>query len=360
MDLQTIIGQLFSLDPSRAPTTLRGPQMAGGQAPAAPAKPDPLVDDSPQGKVLATLRDRSAANFKPARGPLGLPTGPLPDVKGKSRGSAFATGLAAGMNNAQNAATADNKAQTDAAATNLKTMSALFTAQEQSRANDIREKNAAALQDYYKGIVANGAAKANATSPKDVAANEHTIEMTKRSAATRFGLNSPQLAKDMGSPIPSVKAAAEAEYKRRKEGYDAWERSFNGRVGAGADPVDAAVGAHIKTGTDGAPDAGGGPATPPADPATGKPAPPPKGAPAAATPAPATPAPAAPDAPTPETWKPIRNSKDGSMWLWNPATGEKKPMPGNPPPPSPSFPDPISGDEPAPAQPAPTDDDDSE
>lgn len=347
--LQSIIGNLFALNPSAAPAGApRG--LPGGMASAPAPAPAAPVDATPQAKVLATLQNRATPQVQ-GGGPFGLAAGPLPDVKGKSRGSAFATGLSAGMNNAQNLSAAQAKNANDAAAQNIKTMTALFSAQEQSRSNDIRQQNADALKKYYEGTVANGAMKASATSPKDVAANEHTIEMTKRSAATRFGLNSPQLAKDLGSMIPSIKTAAEAEYKRRKEGYDAWEKSFNGRVGAGADPVTAAVGAHVKTGTDGAPDAGGGPATPPADPAKAGVTPPAGGA-----PAPAAGAASAAPAPGPETWKPIRNSKDGSMWLFNPATGEKKPMGGEPTAPSPSFPSPIEDDKPAAAAPAADDD----
>lgn len=340
--LSTIIGNLFALNPSAAPAGVQR-TIPGGTAPAPAARaPVEPIDDSPQAKVLATLQNRSTPQIQ-GGGPFGAAVGPLPDVKGKSKGSAFATGLAAGMNNAQNLGAANAKGANDAASTNLKTMAALFSAGEQTRANDIRQQNSDALKKYYEGTVKNGAARANATNPKDIAANEHTIEMTKRSAATRFGLNSPQLAKDMGSMIPSVKSAAEAEYKRRKEGFDTWERSFNGRVGAGADPVDAAVGAHVKTGTDGAPDAGGGPATPPADPAKAG-VTPPAGKPATAT-------------QQPETWQPIRNSKDGSMWLFNPATGDKKPMGGQPAAPSPSFPSPFVDE---PEGPAPALDDEEE
>lgn len=325
--LQSIIGQLFSLDPSRAPDTLHGAQIAPGRAASAAAEKNPIVDDSSAGKVLATLQGRSTP--KSARGPLGLPVGPLPDVKGKSKGSAFATGLAAGMNNYQNAQAADNKSAETTAANNLKTMSALFTAQQQEKANDIREQNAASLRKYYEGIVENGRRKADG---KDL--NEHQIEMTRTAAAKRFGLYDQVTAKDMSSPIPSIRDAATKRYEQRRAAYDAWEKSFNSRIGAGAEPAKAATDAHIKTGTDGSPDAGGGPATPPADPAKVKPA---AGKPAAAAPA----------EPAPQTWQPIRNQKDGSMWLFNPATGEKKPADGQTAPaaPSPSFPSPPAYDE---------------
>lgn len=367
MDFTSIVRQLFALDPHQAPATLPTNTISSA-APQQLAQLGAKTGSDPStGKVLADLAARSTPQATAgARGPLGIATGPLPDVKGKNRSAALFTGMAAGMNNAQNAAGRDQTVDAARAKSNLDTMKLLFDQQskqanlaETKRANDIREKNADALKTYYQGIVQNGRLKA--AGGGDVVTNEHQIEMTKRSAAQRLGLNAPQVQKDLLSQIPSIRDPAKAEYDRRKGDYDRWEKAFDARVAKGLDPVNAAVDAHTATGTDGTPATGGAP-TPPAarrTPITGKPA----------TPDAPTPAPdgtgATPPVASPQTWKTIkRQMPDGTFQrqLFNPATGETRPLgeSGNTPPtPGASFPDPssVGGSDPAPQ---PSEDPDSE
>lgn len=317
-DLTSIIRQLFSLDPHQAPATLPSQTIGGGAAPAAPVAgaptgAAPAAPTAADPRVLATLGQNSTP--RSPTGPFGIPAGNVPDVRGKSKGSAFATGLGAGMKNAQDANIAQNNLDAQRAKTNLDTMKMLFEQQQKGAELALNTKKANDLGGYYKSMgdyYANGGSK----SDSDPANNEYKRQMALTSAAQRIGLYDQEMRKDLQSPVDSIRSRAQTRYDQLKQQYDAEAALINKQFGG--------------VGKATAPAAQAPTVTPPAQPSApgGTPAP------AGGTPTQSTPNAPAPGAPTPpvatpQTWKVIKKQNpDGTFTrqLFDPVSGATKPM----------------------------------
>lgn len=344
-DLATIIGQLFGLDPGRAPASLpAGLRAIGGSAPVAapkvPAADNPLAD-STGAKVLASLRQSSTPNIPQGGGPFGMDVGPLPDVKGKDKWGAFATGLSAGMNNAQKGNERRALAADAGLERNLKEMAALFNAQSTEQNMDLarkgyglRERGQASTEKYQQSMAESARIRAERPTASSARANDPVTSMyntakTRQANAAAAGINDKTLREASQSLIPEIRDPAKAELARRQtiyDGYEAERRAAAGDPNAILKPPGAADAAPA-TGTPTAPPPTAAPA--PAGPAAGKVVPPVAPVDIAPGKAGAAPGPRAAGEVSPaaaagvERWVTVENDK-GERMLYNPATKQMK------------------------------------
>jgi hypothetical protein len=302
---EDILRQLFALDPSKMPGGV--PAMAAAAPAPAPVAPNTMLDNSPQGKVLADLAARSAATTKaPSSGLFGLPAGPLPDVRGKGKFGAMVTGFSQGMNDTQNAQTAQQAAETARSAANMKTMAALFDIQNKEADQKIKQQGVDQTGAYYKGLIDN----AGKTKDTDGIGNAYKLSLARQANATVSGVNDPELRKQISSPIPEIAQAGKEELARRQEQYKQMDQQLLKQAGiTGTDPA--------------APAAPGAPVAPPvASPASAAPAAPVRNVAPGITGAP----PADPAAAPADDWVTVRDKKTGANHRFNRATGQVLPL----------------------------------
>ncbi len=342
VDLATVIGQLFGLDPSRAPATLPAGLRAigGGPIPTPPKLDIPKnpLEDTTGAKVLASLKGSSTPNIPMGGGPFGIDVAPLPDVRGKSALSAFATGLSSGMNASQAGNQRRAAAEDNALDRNLKQMAALFQAQSTEQNMDLarkgqslRERAQTSTEGYQKSMAESARIRAERPTAASARANDPVTSMyntakTRQANAAAAGINDKTLREASQSLVPAIRDPAREELSRRQAIYDGYEAE---RARAAGDP----------NATYQPPGAAN--AAPVTDTPARVPAAPP--APTAAAPvAPVAPQQAVPGkgAPSPprdagevspaaaagvERWRVIENDK-GERMLYNPATKQMKPL----------------------------------
>lgn len=337
IDPLSALSSLFNPAPATS-AQINGPQPASGGADS---------DASGFGTILARLRSATqpstpAQPQQPMLSSILGGVGAMPNVRGQSMGSAFASGLGAGIKNAQDRADrlTSAKAAADIANRNyqLELMKAQWgqknaLAQQAEKAKEFETTSAETkryhdiLNQYYQN--GKGSANPKAMSPRDAVLTQQRIQqntgylpgskdwpmLPDEQKQQRFDNFAQQYEKSFGQPWPfdihggKLLPPAEMPNLPTPQG---WGAQAQGPAGQSAPaPVPPPAGAGVAPPL--AAPQGGGVAAPAAPPPV-----PPAGVSAGAN---AGAMGAAPPAAPPATWRPYR-AKDGSIKLFNQSTGE--------------------------------------
>lgn len=295
-----------------------------------PSAPAPAADPSGFGNILATLRSAQQSTPNPyGQNTLTSSMGNIPDVRGKSAGSAFLTGISAGIANRQQAAQ-------QAAANNLAMMKMQWDHQDKQTEMKRQQQVADADIAYKKSLAAKTDIDAKKTQ-NDIDNPAKSADWNPKSITeAMINLQAWSHYDPQGAAWKKMADADKiASWNKFSTGY---KKAFGvdyplDKDGNPVTPPPLPAGAAKKSGKTGDDEGEDTPATPGAPSSAASPAAPANpaapSAPGAITPTPA----AAPSVPQPDSNGLIHyTTPDGVPKSWNPATGETMPYAGTTPP----------------------------